>query len=71
MDKFLLLTEEVRASYVRCGMPGHVLLACSGGADSTALLLALHALQDRQFPADPIFPEVNYAIHSDPERYRL
>ena len=51
MDKFLLLTEEVRASYVRCGMPGHVLLACSGGADSTALLLALHALQKRHFPA--------------------
>jgi len=30
---------------VRDGLPHHFLLACSGGADSTALLLVFHALQ--------------------------
>ena len=38
----MLLTDVIRTSWEEIGMPQHVLAAFSGGADSTALLIALH-----------------------------
>ncbi len=45
IDRFGLL-DTLRASYVQIGSPALVLLALSGGADSTALLHALAALRE-------------------------
>lgn len=44
MDAFSLILQHVRDSMERQDIQGGVLIGFSGGADSTALLLALHAL---------------------------
>ena len=44
MDTMILLTETLRASWLKIDAPSRVLVAFSGGADSTSLLLSLHAL---------------------------
>lgn len=48
MSEFDEVFSRLYASYRRIGSPDAVLAAVSGGADSTALLLALHRLQERQ-----------------------
>ena len=44
MDDWAFLLERARSSYRAAGTPGRVRAAVSGGADSVALLLVLHAL---------------------------
>ncbi len=48
MDDWLYLLETVRASWENLGRPLRVTAAVSGGVDSVALLLALHALSERE-----------------------
>ena len=44
MDDWLFLLETVRSSWTAAGAPSRIVAAVSGGADSVALLHALHAL---------------------------
>lgn len=44
MDDWLFLLETVRSSWTAAGKPSRIVAAVSGGADSVALLQALHAL---------------------------
>lgn len=46
MDEFDEVFSSLCASYGRIGSPKAILAAVSGGADSTALLLALHTLRE-------------------------
>ncbi|MBR4332662.1 MAG: tRNA(Ile)-lysidine synthetase, partial [Clostridia bacterium] len=48
MDDWLFLWETVRASWTAAGKPSRVTVAVSGGADSVALLQALHALSGEE-----------------------
>jgi tRNA(Ile)-lysidine synthase len=48
MDDWLFLLETVRASWTAAGKPSRVTVAVSGGADSVALLQALHALSGEE-----------------------
>ena len=48
MDEWLFLMETVRSSWRTVGKPSRVTAAVSGGADSVALLHALHALADEE-----------------------
>ena len=48
MDDWLFLLETVRSSWTAAGKPSRVTVAVSGGADSVALLQALHALSGEE-----------------------
>lgn len=48
MDDWLFLLETVRTSWTAAGKPSRVTVAVSGGADSVALLQALHALSGEE-----------------------
>ena len=48
MDDWLFLLETVRTSWTAAGKPSRVTVAVSGGADSVALLQALHALSKEE-----------------------
>ena len=48
MDDWLFLLETVRRSWTDAGKPSRVTCAVSGGADSVALLQALHALAETE-----------------------
>ena len=48
MDDWLFLLETVRSSWTAAGKPSRVTAAVSGGADSVALLQALHALSKEE-----------------------
>ena len=48
MDDWLFLLETVRSSWEAAGKPSRVTAAVSGGADSVALLQALHALAETE-----------------------
>ena len=48
MDEWLFLLETVRSSWEAAGKPSRVTAAVSGGADSVALLQALHALAETE-----------------------
>ena len=48
MDNFLLLSDTIKESWQRIGKPQRVLIAYSGGADSSALLMALRRLNKLQ-----------------------
>ena len=48
MNEWLFLLETVAQSWQDLGRPGRVTAAVSGGADSVALLLALHELSQRE-----------------------
>ena len=48
MDEWLFLLGTVRSSWEAAGKPSRVTAAVSGGADSVALLQALHALAETE-----------------------
>ena len=48
MNDWFFLLETVRSSWDKLGKPSRVTAAVSGGADSVALLHALHALSEEK-----------------------
>ena len=67
MSSFSFLLETVRGSLIRCGVPARILVGLSGGADSVALLQALHALREEK-GLTLYAAYVNHGLREDAEK---
>jgi tRNA(Ile)-lysidine synthase len=64
MEHFCLLLDTIRRSFLEAGEPCSLLMGISGGGDSIALLIALHALSNEQ-PVRLHAIHVNHGLRAD------